>query len=81
MPSELRNLAAESIYRDAWYCWLFNSCPKEKAILEQVMDEQQPKIGTNPKDPRWQRFADSLPGYRAFWSRFGGEAKVATGGL
>jgi hypothetical protein len=76
MPNELpRNLEAERIYAAAWASWLLETDRTAKRALECTMDEQQGKIATNPDDPRWQRFADSLPGFRRFWARTGSNVR------
>jgi hypothetical protein len=70
MPESLvRNERAERAYAAAWASWLLATDREEKTVLERVMDAEQEKIATSPADPRWQKFADSLPGYREFWSR------------
>lgn len=68
--STIRNLGAESRYRAVWSSYVLTSDPAEQRILEKLMDSLQPEIADTPSDPRWQEFADSLPGYRDFWSRF-----------
>ena len=66
----IRNLVAEKIYRDAWFCWLMTTSEVHRLCLQDVMDEQQCEIATGPKDPRWQAFIDDLPHFLEFWERF-----------
>lgn len=42
---------------------------QESVRLQQAMDDAQLQISRGP-GPLWQDFADSLPGYRAFWEGF-----------
>ena len=72
-----RNLDAEARYRAAWSTYVLSTDAVEKHALEELMDSLQPEIANNPKDPRWVAFADSLPGYRDFWERFGRESMEA----
>lgn len=69
MSEPQRNLIAEQAYAAAWSSWTQTADKETKRALEQAMDAQQEKIATGPADPRWQRFADSLPGYRVYWER------------
>ena len=65
-----RNTEAEEVYRAAWHQYVLTSDEGTKRVLEKVMDGAQVKIAVGPKDPRWQAFIDTLPGYREFWIRF-----------
>jgi hypothetical protein len=58
---------ARNQYSLAWtaYCLCTNDAARQQH--EKVMDSLQPRIATSPADPRWQEFADSLPGFREFW--------------
>jgi hypothetical protein len=44
------------------------------------MDSVQPKIATDPKDPAWQTFADTLPGFRDYWAGVGERLVVEQAG-
>lgn len=80
MSENLRNFDAEHSYAAAWASWLLTSCPMCRSALECLMDELQARISTNPYDPRWQRFTDSLPGFHEFWSREQFEIERYSGG-
>lgn len=70
-----RNPQAEAEYRACWMSYLVCKDPAQKEALEKEMDRLQPKIAYGARDKRWDDFADTLPGFRAFWSRFASEAQ------
>lgn len=63
---EMRREEAEVAYRDAWGRRKL-SIGLERQRLETEMDRLQLLIADGPKDPRWQAFIDTMPGYREFW--------------
>lgn len=69
--TDLSEQEAQQIYREAWLFWKL--CPEdslERRILEWKMDWVQPYIARGPFDPKWKRFAASLPDFLAFWEDF-----------
>lgn len=83
MEAMTRETASE-IYRGAWSAWLLTSRERDKLRLQVLMDSVQPVIALSPKDPAWQAFASTLPGFLDFWSgldkRMVAEARRARGG-
>lgn len=60
---------AKKQYRSAWASYCLSRDPRQKEILEQIMDGLQPRICHGP-GPEWQTFVKTLPGFLDFWSRW-----------
>lgn len=77
-PSTAGPAEARRAYRDAWSTYLLCGDEEERERLGRFMDSLQSRIARGPDDPAWQEFADSLPGFRDFWDRWG--RRVLAGG-
>lgn len=66
MIAPLQRLAMQG-YRTAWlhYCETYDDCERKK--LEKEMDKYQEMIADGPRDPVWQKFIHTLPGYVEYW--------------
>lgn len=58
---------AKETYRQAWMAWCMTQDPVRKQQMEKLMDDAQLSIAKSPKDPEWEAFAKSLPGFLEFW--------------
>jgi len=61
---------AKEAYRKAWgaYC-LTGLNLEKKQMLEELMDDLQPKICRGP-GPEWDAFVQTLPGFLEYWARW-----------
>lgn len=60
---------AEAAYRSAWGQWLMTREENRRHYLEDLMDTMKIFIGRGPRDPKWEDFIASLPGYEQYCNR------------
>jgi len=54
--------------RALWGGWLVARDPLDRDILAYAIDEERMRVSRGP-GPLWERFADTLPGYRDYQGR------------
>jgi hypothetical protein len=64
----LTSATAAEIYRSAWSSWLLVPRERDKLRYQALMDSVQSTIARGPRDPVWQAFIDTLPGFRDYWA-------------